>query len=93
MLGQRTIKLSLLVLSVTVIGFRRHRRAGGSMIEGKEVRDEPLDVLSEDGNVAVAGPGGMIMLSPKAAEEPSDRLWNWAMTVRREQKRTQSSDQ
>jgi hypothetical protein len=46
-----------------------------------------MEVLAEDGNVTLAGPDGTrVVLSPDAAEETSDRLWKWAMRVRREQR-------
>ena len=57
------------------------------MSDDKEVHDEPMEVLAEDGNVTLAGPDGTrVVLSPEAAEETSDRLWKWAMRVRREQR-------
>jgi len=33
------------------------------------------------------------MLSPEAAEETSDRLWQWAMKARREQRRKDTADE
>jgi hypothetical protein len=62
------------------------------MIDFKDVRDEPLEVHGEDGNVALFGPCGSVVLSPEAAEETSDRLWKLAMTARRHQKRADSTD-
>ena len=57
------------------------------MTDAKEVRDDPMKVLADDGNVAVEGPDGkVVVLSPKAAEETSDRLWKWAMRVRRKRR-------
>ncbi len=54
----------------------------------KAVRDEPIEVCAEDGNVAIAGPdGAVVVLSPEAAEETSDRLWKGAMFARGQQRR------
>ena len=57
------------------------------MIGRKEVHEEPIEVQAEDGNVALAGPDGALMvLSPEAPEETSDRLWRGAMVARGQQR-------
>jgi hypothetical protein len=64
------------------------------MTDGKQIQDEPIEVLVEDGNVAMTGPdGSVVVLSPEAAEETSDRLWKWAMLARQQQRRTEAADQ
>jgi hypothetical protein len=62
-------------------------------VRGKNVRDEPIQVNSDDGNVAMTAPdGSVVVLSPDAAEETSDRLWKWAMAARREQRQRETAD-
>lgn len=52
----------------------------------KEPQGEPIKVQAEEGNVAFAAPGGVVVvLSPDAAEETSDQLWKGAMVARRQQ--------
>ncbi len=54
----------------------------------REIHHEPIEVSAQDGNVAMAGPDGAVMvLSPQAAEETSDRLWKGAMFARGQQRR------
>ncbi len=63
------------------------------MTDGNEVHEESIEVLAEDGKVALSGPdGSVVVLSPEAAEETSDRLWKGAMFARQQQRRTDSSD-
>ena len=63
-------------------------------MDKNDVQDEPIEVLAEGGNVALAGPDGIVVvLSPEAAEETSDRLWKWAMCARRQQREIETSDQ
>ena len=63
------------------------------MTESKEIREEPIEVLADDGNVALTGPDGtVVVLSPEAAEETSDRLWKWAMYARHQRRHREHSD-
>lgn len=52
----------------------------------KEFPGKPIKVQAEEGKVALAAPGGaVVVLSPEEAEETSDRLWKGAMSARRQQ--------
>ena len=60
---------------------------------GKAIQDEPIQVQGDDGNVAIRIPdGSVVVLSPDAAEETSDRLWKWAMAGRRKQRLRDATD-
>ncbi len=61
--------------------------------QGEPVQDEPIQVQGNDGNVALTAPdGSVVVLSPDAAEETSDRLWKWAMAGRLQQRRRDATD-
>lgn len=58
------------------------------MTKHKAIHHSPIEVVVDDGSVALAGPdGAVVLLSPEAAEETSDRLWRGAMFAR-EQRRS-----
>ena len=60
----------------------------------RTIQDEPIQVQGDDGRVAITVPdGSVVLLSPEAAEETSDRLWQWAMKTRLEQRRQDTADQ
>lgn len=49
----------------------------------KKVFDEPSEVTAEDGAVAMKGPGTVdVKLTPDAAEETSERIFDGAMKAR-----------
>ncbi len=59
------------------------------MTKGNNVYEEPIKILAKDGKVAVSGPdGSVVVLSPEAAEETSDRLWKGAMFARQQQRQS-----
>jgi hypothetical protein len=57
------------------------------MVERHDDEGELFGVLAEGGKVAVSSPdGSIVMVSPEAAEEASDRLWKGAMCARQQQR-------
>ena len=49
-----------------------------------KIYDEPSGITVEDGAVHVKGPDGVdVKLTPEAAHETSDRLFDWAKEVRK----------
>lgn len=62
------------------------------MTDGHAIQGEQIEVLTEDGKVALSAPEGVVVLSPEEAEETSDRLWKGAMLARQQQRQSDSSD-
>ena len=51
-----------------------------------EIHDEPSDVSADDGVVSVEGPDGVdVRLTPEAADETSDRMFQSALKAKGQQ--------
>lgn len=64
------------------------KRLSALNMNEKQAHSQPSDICVDPGKVTLKGPDGLVLvLTPEAAEETSDRLWAGALQARSQQRR------